>query len=61
MAWEAEIYRQILDSDVLLLLVAPGTADSQWVRREIALAKALGISIVPIGTAITQEETTHRR
>jgi hypothetical protein len=59
MAWEAEIYRQILDSDVLLLLVAPGTADSQWVRREIALAKALGISMVPIGTAITQEEITH--
>lgn len=47
--WETEIYRRLLVSDVLLVLVGPGTSESQWVRREIALATALGISILPIG------------
>lgn len=49
LAWEAEIYRQILSSDVLLVLIGPGTSESPWVRREIALATALGIALVPLG------------
>ncbi|MBX9632355.1 MAG: TIR domain-containing protein, partial [Burkholderiales bacterium] len=40
--WETEIYRRLLVSDVLLVLIGPGTSESQWVRREIALATALG-------------------
>ncbi len=48
-AWETEIYRRILVSDVLLVLVGPGTSQSDWVRREIALATALGVAIVPLG------------
>src|ERR1022692_314445 len=49
MEWEAEIYRQVLASDVLVVLVGPGTSESEWVRREIALATALGVSVVPVG------------
>jgi O-acetyl-ADP-ribose deacetylase (regulator of RNase III) len=56
LAWETEIYRRILASDVLLVLIGPGTSESQWVRREIALATALGISIVPLGFDLTQPE-----
>jgi hypothetical protein len=56
--WELEIYRRIIECDVLLLLVAPGTFQSQWVQREIALATALGISIVPLGADITDGEMT---
>lgn len=52
--WETEIYRRLLVSDVLLVLVGPGTSESQWVRREIALATALGISILPIGFDLTR-------
>ena len=56
MAWEAEIYSRILDSDVLLVLVGSGTSKSQWVQREIALANALGITVFPLGVDITQDE-----
>ena len=56
MAWETEIYRQLLVSDVLLVLIGKGTAESQWVRREIALATALGIAIVPLGFDMTIDE-----
>ncbi|WP_214317469.1 TIR domain-containing protein [Nonomuraea sediminis] len=56
MHWETEIYRQILASDVLLVLVGPGTSQSEWVRREIALATALGLAIVPVGFDLADEE-----
>jgi hypothetical protein len=56
MAWETEIYRQLLVSDVLLVLIGKGTAESQWVRREIALATALGIAIVPLGFDMTVDD-----
>ncbi len=56
MAWEKEIYRKLLVSDILLVLVGPGTSKSQWVRREIALATALGISIVPLGFDLDRSE-----
>ena len=56
MRWEMEIYSQLLDSDVLIALIGPGTAQSEWVRREIALAKALGISVIPLGFSLTDEQ-----
>lgn len=56
LAWEAEIYRRILISDVLLVLIGPGTSESQWVRREIALATALGIAIVPLGFDVSRSD-----
>jgi O-acetyl-ADP-ribose deacetylase (regulator of RNase III) len=54
--WEKEIYRHLLVTDVLLVLIGPGTAESQWVRREIAFATALGIAIVPIGFELEQAD-----
>jgi O-acetyl-ADP-ribose deacetylase (regulator of RNase III) len=56
MQWETEIYRQLLASDVLVALVGPGTSKSEWVRREIALANALGISVVPVGFDLTDAQ-----
>jgi TIR domain len=56
MIWEAEIYRKILISDVLLVLIGSGTSKSQWVQREIALAHALGIAIVPLGVDLSPDE-----
>jgi len=50
------IYSRLLVSDVLLLAIGPGTSKSEWVRREIALARALGIAIVPLGYDMTPEE-----
>ncbi len=56
LAWETAIYREILTSDVLLVLVGPGTSESPWVRREIALSTALGIAIVPLGFDLTRDQ-----
>ena len=56
--WESEIYRQLLASDVLLVLVGPGTSESPWVRRELALAAAIGISIVPVGFDLSDDGMT---
>src|SRR4029077_18096826 len=54
MEWETEIYRQLLSSDVLVALIGPGTHKSEWVKREIAIATALGISVVPVGFGLTR-------
>jgi O-acetyl-ADP-ribose deacetylase (regulator of RNase III) len=54
MEWETTIYKELLKSDVLLVLIGPGTSESPWVQREIALATALGITIVPIGLSDKQ-------
>ena len=56
MEWESEIYSKLLVSDVLLIAIGPGTSESEWVRREAALAMALGIAIVPIGYDLTKDE-----
>lgn len=56
--WETEIYKRILETDVLLVLVGPGTSQSHWVQREIALATALGIAILPLGFGLTGDEFT---
>ncbi len=56
MAWETVIYEQLLVSDVLLIAIGPGTAKSEWVRREIALARALKVAIVPLGYDLMPEE-----
>jgi O-acetyl-ADP-ribose deacetylase (regulator of RNase III) len=56
MAWETEIYRRLLVSDVLLVAIGPSTGKSEWVRREIALAKALSVAIVPLGYDLTMAE-----
>jgi TIR domain len=56
MEWETEIFTRLVASDAVLLLVGPGTSQSEWVKREIALANALGISIVPIGFELNEEQ-----
>jgi O-acetyl-ADP-ribose deacetylase (regulator of RNase III) len=56
MLWESEIYSRLMASDVLLVLIGPGTSGSEWVRREIALAGALGIALVPVGFDLTDDQ-----
>ncbi|MFY1668395.1 TIR domain-containing protein [Plantactinospora sp. WMMB334] len=56
MKWETEIYQQLLRTDVLVVLIGPGTSESEWVRREIALANALGIAVVPVGFDLSDDQ-----
>ena len=54
--WEKMIYDHLLISDVLLVLIGPGTSQSEWVGRELALASALGIYIIPLGFDLNKNE-----
>lgn len=54
--WEKQIYKRILISDAFVVVVIPGTSKSMWVQREIATAKALGITILPIGVDIPRDQ-----
>lgn len=56
MEWETEIYNRLLVSDVLVVAIGPGTSESEWVKREIALARALGIAVFPVGYDMTKDE-----
>jgi len=46
--WEMAIYKAIPRSDVILVPVAPETIESQWVRRELDLARRAQVCIIPL-------------
>lgn len=46
--WEDAIYRAIPRSDVLLVPIAPETQNSQWVPRELDIARRAQIVIIPL-------------
>lgn len=46
--WNTQIYEEIPQSDILLLLLAQETAVSDWVRREIDVAKGARTVILPV-------------
>ena len=54
--WEKMIYSNLLASDVVIALISKGTSDSEWVQRELALAQAFGISIIPLGFDIEEDD-----
>lgn len=46
--WNQRIYTEIPRSHILLLLLAPETAESDWVRREVDVAKGAQVTILPV-------------
>lgn len=46
--WSREIYEAIPRSDVLLLLLSAKAIDSEWVRREVDVAKGAQVAILPL-------------
>lgn len=46
--WEKLIYENIYRSDVLIVLMDAETADSQWVQREVDVARGAHVSILPL-------------
>ncbi len=56
--WENTIYTNLLNSDVVLVVAGPGTSQSEWVKRELALARAFGIAVFPLGVGVTMEQLT---
>jgi O-acetyl-ADP-ribose deacetylase (regulator of RNase III) len=46
--WDSQIYEQIPNSDVLILLVAEATAKSTWVAREVDYAKGARVPVLPV-------------
>jgi O-acetyl-ADP-ribose deacetylase (regulator of RNase III) len=47
-AWPQTIYDNVVDSDVLIVLLTPEVLKSEWVRREVDLAKGAHISVIPV-------------
>lgn len=48
MTWQQEIINELLSSDVVIVILNKGTAESHWVQREIDMARAQNISILPV-------------
>lgn len=46
--WNKQIYDQVRGRDVVVLVLTPETAASDWVRREVDVAKGALTSIVPV-------------
>jgi O-acetyl-ADP-ribose deacetylase (regulator of RNase III) len=49
--WEKVIYAKIHASDVLILLLEPETANSEWVQREVDFARGAGVEVLPLRVA----------
>lgn len=46
--WNTQIYERIPQSDIVLLMLAAETSTSEWVRREIDVAKGAKVTILPV-------------
>ncbi len=46
--WNEQILENILKSDILLLLIGHNTADSDWVRREVDMARGANVTVLPV-------------
>lgn len=46
--WDTQIYEAISKTDVVVLLLAPPTAKSDWVRREIDVARGAQVFVLPV-------------
>lgn len=47
-AFNKQIYQQIPECDILLLLMSQKSAESKWVNREVDVAKGAGVFILPL-------------
>ncbi len=47
-SWDEIIYERIRESDVLVLVVGSKTSESVWVRREVEIARANLVAILPV-------------
>src|SRR5918997_5957962 len=46
--WEAELYAQLRRADAVLFVGSPASLASQWCFAELAMARSLGKTIVPV-------------
>src|SRR5262245_55549030 len=46
--WEKKIYNEIHKADVLILLLEPETANSEWVQREVDFARGSCVVVLPL-------------
>src|SRR5689334_3786519 len=46
--WDTQIYEAISKTDVVVLLIAPNTAKSDWVRREIDVSRGAQVFVLPV-------------
>ncbi|MBL8161525.1 MAG: TIR domain-containing protein [Anaerolineae bacterium] len=51
--WEQKIYNNVRESDVLIVLIEQQTAESDWVQREVDVARGANVALLPL--RITEE------
>src|SRR4051812_1054643 len=54
------IVESVLTCDVLIVLLAPGVDESDWVRREIDMARGAHVSILPLTIDFYDQVTLQR-
>lgn len=54
-SWPETIFKNVLSSDVLIVLLTPEVIDSVWVRREVDLAKGAYIAVLPVLVEIEEK------
>jgi len=56
--WFGQIAKELLSSELVLLLLSKGTLQSHWVQSEVHFAKELGISIFPLGCGLDNQQVS---
>lgn len=51
--WQQKIYTNVRESDVLIVLIEQETAESEWVQREVDVARGANVALLPL--RITEE------
>lgn len=59
--WANVIYQNISESDVLCVLLQPGTENSVWVQREVDVARGAHVKILPLQISGAADETAKVR
>lgn len=54
--WKPEILKNLLNADVVIVILDKDTAQSHWVQREIDMARARNISILPLRITEQRED-----
>ncbi|GAB5493108.1 MAG: hypothetical protein Phog2KO_33230 [Phototrophicaceae bacterium] len=59
MNWKKSIWTKLTQTDVVILVLDEETAQSDWVQREIDVARALKISVLPVVVGYSVEKVTN--
>lgn len=54
--WQQHLYQEVRKADVLILLIQKEAGDSEWVQREVDIARGANVQILPIKVSKQSDE-----